>query len=326
MEVLPQMAVEVPQSLQSMIGTRLESVSLLDSASGELVSHEFETDEIITGGPESAMFKARASVSGAPVIAVKLFDPELIPREQLEKVTKRIIAIQAAMEDVNILKILGSATVGGNPAIVYEYIPNTLETLVQREPEGVSLELLINVLAQMLNAIGYSHMHRGTDGEIRRLPHMNLKLSRFFFHEETGKVKLEGSAVWRSVVEIWGHKKHLWEEPGVDLSALSPEAFVLDSRSVNPFSADIYALGVAIYRLATGEAPFGGSNVEEYSFAHLRKFPIPPKVHRYTIPSWLDAMILRCLEKEPEKRWRSATQMELQIGKDFSQLGAAGKR
>ena len=76
-------------------------------------------------------------------------------------------------------------------------------------------------------------------------------------------------------------------------------------------------LGALMYKLATGRAPFTGSSVKEYSFAHLRKFPIPPKVHRYTLPGWLDAMILKCLEKEPENRWRSATQMELQFGKDF---------
>jgi serine/threonine protein kinase len=86
---------------------------------------------------------------------------------------------------------------------------------------------------------------------------------------------------------------------------------------VNPFLADIYALGATLYRLATGKRPFLGTTTEDYQFAHLRTFPVPPRVHRWQIPGWLDRMILKCLEKEPAHRWRSATQMELAIGKGF---------
>jgi serine/threonine protein kinase len=47
----------------------------------------------------------------------------------------------------------------------------------------------------------------------------------------------------------------------------------------------------------------------------LKKYAVPPRVYQYDIPLWLDEMIMKCLEKEPDKRWRSATQMELAIGK-----------
>ncbi len=50
-------------------------------------------------------------------------------------------------------------------------------------------------------------------------------------------------------------------------------------------------------------------------FEHIHKFAVPPRVHRYDVPKWLDQMIMKCLEKEPKDRWRSPTQMELAIGK-----------
>ena len=325
-EIPAEMPEEVPAVFQEMLGMDLGPISLLPGAPADLACYDYQITEIMTAGPQSAMFKAEPSDSAAPLIGVKVLNPDLLSAAEMDAVASSVVAVQAAMSDMNILKILGSATLDTNPAFIYEYIPATLETLVQRQREGIDIDLLVAILPQILNALGYSHMHRGTDGEIRRLPHLNLKLCRFFFSEDTQIVKLEGCGVWRSFVEVRRHKRRLWEEPGVDLSGLAPEAFVLDSRSVNPFLADIYALGAIVYRLATGRSPFSGSDVEEYSFSHLRKFPVPPKVHRYTIPSWLDAMILKCLEKEPERRWRSATQMELHVGKDFIDIPVARRR
>jgi serine/threonine protein kinase len=151
------------------------------------------------------------------------------------------------------------------------------------------------------------------------LPHLSLQVSSFLFDDRKKVVKLVDCGVWKSLVDLRGHRHRLLEEPGVDPSALAPEAFILGPKSINAFSADIYALGIALYRLATGKSPFLGSNVDEYRFLHLKTFAVPPRVHRYTLPAWLDAMILKCLEKEPTKRWRSATQMELSVGREPSE-------
>lgn len=318
LEVPPAQPEIIPEALQALDGLPLESKSLLPASPKDMASEDFEVAGVIAGGTHSVLFKAEPISGSRAPVAVKVFDPELMTESELQKVIEHILTYQSAMSDRNILTLYGTCTLGGQAAIIYEYLPMNLETMLAREPEGLDLDLLINVLPQMLNAIGYSHMHRGKDGIIRRLPHLNLKLSRFFYDQDTGVVKLEGCGVWRSFVEVRKHKRRLWEEPDVDVSSLAPEGFVLDSIYVNPYLADVYALGTVIYKLATGHAAFTAANVKEYGFAHLRKFPIPPKVHRYLVPSWLDSMILKCLEKEPERRWRSATQMELQIGKDFS--------
>lgn len=308
----------VPEALQNLLELPLESVSLVPESPEDIATEDFEIMEIMTTGPQSVLFKAESISGVGEPVAVKVFDPELLPEHELEEATSRIITYQSAMNDVNILKVYGSCRLGGKTAIIYEYPGTSLERMVKDEPEGIDLDLMSGLLPQILNALGYSHMHRGSDGVIRRLPHMNLRLSRFFYNEETGGLKLEGCGVWKSFVEVRKHKNRLWEEPGVDVAALAPEAFVLNSKFVNPFLADIYALGTVIYRLVTGEFAFSAANVKQYSFVHLRKFPIPPKVHRYQLSSWLDAMILKCLEKEPQNRWRSATQMELQLGKKYA--------
>jgi serine/threonine-protein kinase len=101
----------------------------------------------------------------------------------------------------------------------------------------------------------------------------------------------------------------------VGLAGLAPETFVLDGKFINGQLVDIYALGVVLYEMVTGIKPFAGPGFDEFRFQHMKRFPAPPKVHNHNIPSWLDAMIVKCLDKEPQKRWRSPTQMELAIGK-----------
>lgn len=310
---------EISEALRDLVGTLLTHVTVVATGREDVSASDYYITDVTYADNLGAMFKADAGAGSGPSLGVRFVDPELVADADLDSVMRRIVEYQSAMEDRNVLRILGSAKLDGRPAILYEHVPLTLDMLIEREPEGLSLELILDLLPQMLNGLGYSHMHRGKNGLARRLPHMHLKASSFLFDPDRKVVKLEGCGFWRSLVDERGHKKRLWEEPGIDLAGLPPEAFVLESKFVNPFRADIYALGAVIYRLCTGTPAFSGADAKEYGFAHLRKFPVPPRVHRYTLPAWLDGMILKCLEKDPPRRWRSATQMELSIGKELIQ-------
>jgi len=309
----------VPDVFQNKVGMSVEGVSRVDGFADDLPRDGYQLAEVVSADGFSALFRAQPGSTGGNQLLVKVFDPVMIPAGHAEEFFEKVMAYQAAMNDVNILKVVGRGAVGADKALLYEYIPTNLGNVVRQHEDGLPLEMMMVVLPQILNALGYSHMHRGGDGIVRRLSHLHLQPSKFLFDEDKQVAKLEDCAVWRSLVQVRGHRKHLFEEPGVDLSALAPECFVIESKFVNAFLVDIYALGALLYRLATGQQPFSCSNPEEYRFEHLRKFPIPPRVHRYTIPRWLDEMILKCLEKEPAQRWRSATQMELAIRKDVLQ-------
>jgi serine/threonine protein kinase len=300
-------------SARQKLGMPLENVTWIDGFAGGDLRADYVISEVFSDDQLVTVFKAEGSSDDAPILSVRMFHAENESRVKPDEFLNRIKAYQSAMTDRNILTMIGTATLAGESVALSEFIPTTLEDLLKESPTGLPLDFLVGFLPQLLNAVGYSHMHRGMDGSVRRLPHMLLKTSVFLFNERSKVLKLADCGVWKARVDLGGYKDRLWQDPGVDLSGLSPECFVVSGRAVNAFSADIYSLGTVLYKLTTGKSAFSAATVEEYNFVHLKTFPVPPRVHRYSVPAWLDAMILKCLEKEPANRWRSATQMELSI-------------
>src|SRR5262249_4915762 len=88
-------------------------------------------------------------------------------------------------------------------------------------------------------------------------------------------------------------------------SYLAPEQASGRSKEARP-PADIYPPGAARYELLAGRRPFGGETAMETIGQVLNQEPAAPRRHNARVPADLEVICLKCLEKEPRKRYRTA--------------------
>ena len=77
--------------------------------------------------------------------------------------------------------------------------------------------------------------------------------------------------------------------------------------------SDIFAIGVMLYEMATGELPFGSPTTDAGLRQRLWMTPAPPRQHRPDLPEWLQEVILRCLEPEAAQRYPSAAHLAFDL-------------
>jgi serine/threonine-protein kinase len=86
---------------------------------------------------------------------------------------------------------------------------------------------------------------------------------------------------------------------------MAPE--VAEGKPATPAS-DVYALGIILYEMLTGEPPFSASNAVSVALQHMNQRPVPPRQLRPMIPPQLEAVVLKAMSKRPEQRYSNAAE------------------
>ena len=165
-------------------------------------------------------------------------------------------------------------------------------------PGGLPAETVIRFAAQIASAIAHAHE--------RGVVHRDLKTANIVVNDETG-VKVLDFGLARRIDPVGSDIATQSGRTGAKdgaltgtLAYIAPEVLLgqpADARS------DIWALGVVIYEMATGELPFTGRNQFDVTAAILRS---PPRAFPPHVPPILRAIVLHCLSKEPAQRYQRA--------------------
>ncbi len=172
-----------------------------------------------------------------------------------------------------------------------------LGALVRRDG-ALSPERAVFLVEQAARALGEAHD--------KGIVHRDVKPENLFVSDSGGEadfVKVIDFGIARDVSESGSALTRTGAIAGT-ASTVSPE--VVAGKSAGP-AADVYGLGAVLYFALTGRHPFERENREATLRAHLTERVVPPsELATKPIPADLEAIVMRCLEKEPEARYADA--------------------
>ena len=217
----------------------------------------------------------------------------------------------ALLSHPNIVKVYEASEFGPVCYIASEYCSGpSLDALLDSRRTPVSSRAAAELVAILADAMQHAHA--------RGVQHRDLKPSNIFLvpvstHAESGTEASEDISKFTPKIGDFGLaklKRRVGSETqsGTILGTLlymSPEQ--AEGR-VNEISVqtDVYALGAILYKVLTGEPPHRGATDAETLQRILAADPLPPRRLRADIPSDLSAVCLKCLDKNPSKRYSSA--------------------
>lgn len=278
----------VPQSSPSRPSSQLDAHPMPFS---EAFCAQYEPVDFLGKGAMGEVYLMR-QVKLNRLVAVKVVKKEAVSGEVTARLIKEAQTL-ASLNHSNILAIYDVGQDGETPYMVSEYVEGEpLNERLKREPP-LSLQQSLRIVINVLDGLRAAHK--------QSIIHRDLKPSNIFL-AANGKPKIGDFGLAKSQNAPSGTAVgRLLGTPAY----MSPEQ--CRGRTVSPQS-DIYAMGVMLYELTTGERPFTGPALLDY----LRQHTIDPapraRALNPDIPPALDSAIAKAMEKDPAARFRNATE------------------
>jgi len=263
---------------------------------GALIGGRYVVEGLLGSGGMGCVVRARHRDLGE-LRAIKLLRPDRRLAPEAQRRLLREARAAAQIQSSHVVRVMDVASDGpGAPYIVMEYLEGeNLSARLRRAP--VAPDLAARIVVETCEALAEAH-RAGT-------VHRDLKPSNLFLVADGSRrdfVKVLDFGIAKTQ-EAGGneatHSQALLASPAY----ASPEQ-LRTSKDVDTRS-DIWSLGVILYQCLTGELPFDGSTLADVSSRILRDPPLPLRTRAGSVPTKLEAIVERCLEKSPEARYPS---------------------
>jgi serine/threonine protein kinase len=260
----------------------------------EVLGERYQLQDPIGRGGMATIYRGR-DMRMDRFVAIKVLrevystDPKFVTRFQREA------KAASALQHPNIVQVYDYGQSDGNYFIVMELIEGTDLRRYLRSRGVLAMDRAVIIAHDV--ALGLGAAHR------RSIVHRDVKPQNVMVGRD-GSIKLTDFGIASVYKDINDERL---TTTGMTLGTVqyyAPEQ--AQGEIVSP-AADVYALGIVMYEMLTGRTPFDGDTPVAVAMQHIQDAPVPPSQLNPNIPPALEEIILRCLEKIPEMRFRDGS-------------------
>ncbi len=272
---------------------------------GDIVAGKYRIERVLGAGAMGVVVVA-THVHLEQKVAIKFLLPEVAKSTEAVARFAREARAAAKIQSEHVARVLDVAThESGVPYMVMEYLEGRDLEQTREEHGSLPVEKVVDYVLQALEALAEAH--------VAGIVHRDLKPANMFLARRadgSSVVKILDFGISKLASDKSAKLTHESAQMGSPLY-MSPEQLQrspeVDART------DIWAIGVILQELVTGTAPFAADSLAEIVAGILSLPPLRMRLHKPEIPEGLEQVVLRCLEKSPDKRFPDVAKLAVAL-------------
>ena len=248
-------------------------------------------DKVGTGGM-ATVYRGMDQVLGRTV-AIKTMLPQYATDPSFAARFKQEAQAAAALNSPYIVSVYDWGKDGDTYYIIMEYLRGTDLKSGIRKHGALDSKKVAQIGSQIAQALSVAHRHD--------IIHRDIKPQNIMVQPD-GNIKVMDFGIARA------KNSHLTTDNSVLGTAhyVSPEQ--TQGKPLGP-TTDLYSLGIVMYEAATGRVPFDGDNAVTVAMKQVTEQPVPPSQINPNVDPQLEAIILKCMQKDPKDRFQTADEL-----------------
>src|SRR5712672_3566620 len=277
------------------IGATLEVSESASINTGTDFGPRYHVESLLGAGGMGKVYKARDRELDR-IVAIKVLRPDLMTDPMAMQRFKHELLLASSISHPNILRIHDLGEYNAVKFISMAYVDGGDLTQVMRKEGRLPLDRVLHIMRQLAAALGAAH---GVNVVHRDLKPQNILLGGgdHVYVTDFGIAKTlesDRTSVTRTGAVL-----------GTPLY-MSPEQ--VEGKQVDHRS-DLYTFGLIFYEMLTGVLPFTGDTTFQLMYQRVHQLPKRPELVIPDLPPYLSRICLKCLEKEPGKRYQHASEI-----------------
>ncbi len=263
-------------------------------ASGAVFANRYRIERLLGEGGMGAVYKA-LDLELDRMVAIKLVRPELASQQAMQRFKQELL-LSSRISHKHILRIHDLSDFGGIKYITMAFVEGQdLADLIDRDGR-LPLDRALKFTRQLCAALEAAH------GE--GVVHRDLKPQNILVDQADNLYILDFGLAKSLVSEVTKMTRtgQIMGTPRY-MSPEQVEAKEVDHRS------DIYSLGLILYEIFTGQVPFRGESAMQLMYQRMTEQPPDPRTKNPEVPEYIAGIILKCITKDPDKRYRGAREI-----------------